>query len=278
MIFLVLAVLSSVLVSLIMRISEKHIHNNISMLAANYLMCTVLAMFFTGTMEIFPQSEGLTFCLGLGAVSGAFYLGSFMLLQWNISQNGVVLSSMFMKLGVIVPTVMSMVFFSEVPQGTQVIGIIAALAAILLINLEKGQGKAASGTSLILLLLIGGGTDAMSKVFEVLGQAELKNHFLMYTFAVALALCIAACVTQRQKVTLIELGFGLLLGIPNYFSARFLLLSLTSVPAVIAYPSYSVMTIVILALAGMALFHERLSKKHSAAMVIILGALILLNV
>lgn len=31
MIFLVLAVLSSVLVSLIMRISEKHIHNNISM-------------------------------------------------------------------------------------------------------------------------------------------------------------------------------------------------------------------------------------------------------
>ena len=136
MIFLVLAVLSSVLVSLIMRISEKHIHNNISMLAANYLMCTVLAMFFTGTMEIFPQSEGLTFCLGLGAVSGAFYLGSFMLLQWNISQNGVVLSSMFMKLGVIVPTVMSMVFFSEVPQGTQVIGIIAALAAILLINLE----------------------------------------------------------------------------------------------------------------------------------------------
>lgn len=278
MVFLVLAVLSSVLVSVIMRISEKRIRNNVSMLAANYLMCTALAAFFTGTPGVFPRSEGLAFCLGLGVISGAFYLGSFMLLQWNIAQNGVVLSSMFMKLGVVVPTVMSMAFFHEVPQGAQVIGLLAALAAILLINLEKGQGRASSGTALILLLLIGGGTDAMSKVFEVLGRAELKNHFLMYTFAVALALCIAVCAVRGQRFTPVDLGFGLLLGIPNYFSARFLLLSLTTVPAVIAYPTYSVATIVVLALAGMALFHERLSKKHRAALLIILGALILLNV
>ncbi len=277
MIFLVLAVLSSVLVSVIMRISEKRIRNNVSMLAANYLMCTALAAVFTGTLNVFPRSEGLAFCLGLGVISGAFYWGSFMLLQWNIAQNGVVLSSMFMKLGVIVPAVMSMAFFHEAPQGAQVIGLLAALAAILLINLEKGQGRASSGGALILLLLIGGGTDAMSKVFEMLGRAELKNHFLMYTFAVALALCIAACAVRGQRFTPADLGFGLLLGIPNYFSARFLLLSLTTVPAVIAYPTYSVATIVVLALAGMALFHERLSKKHRAALLIILGALILLN-
>ena len=35
MIYLILAVISSMLVSVIMRVSEKYIHNNITMLASN---------------------------------------------------------------------------------------------------------------------------------------------------------------------------------------------------------------------------------------------------
>ena len=49
MIYLILAVTSSMLVSVIMRVSEKYIHNNITMLASNYLMCSVLAAICTGT-------------------------------------------------------------------------------------------------------------------------------------------------------------------------------------------------------------------------------------
>lgn len=49
MIYLILADTSSMLVSVIMRVSEKHIHNNITMLASNYLMCSVLAAICTGT-------------------------------------------------------------------------------------------------------------------------------------------------------------------------------------------------------------------------------------
>lgn len=278
MVFLILAVVSSVLVSVIMRISEKHIHNNISMLASNYVMCTVMAAIFTGTLDFFPQTDGTALSIGLGCISGVFYLGSFVLLQRNITVNGVVLSSMFMKLGVVVPTLMSMVLFHEIPKASQQIGILAALVAILLINLEKGQGKAANSLSLILLLLIGGGTDAMAKIYEMLGNSVLENHFLLYTFAVALVLCIGVCCVKKQKLTWVDFGFGLLVGVPNYFSARFLLLSLSDVPAIIAYPTYSVATIVVLTLIGVAFFHETLSKRRQAAMLIILAALVLLNV
>ena len=141
MIYLILAVTSSMLVSVIMRVSEKHIHNNITMLASNYLMCSVLAAICTGTWNLFPVSaEGFSFSVGLGLISGLFYMGSFMLLQWNVKTNGIVLSSMFMKLGVMVPTLMAILVFGEVPKAVQVIGMIVALAAILLINLEKGSG------------------------------------------------------------------------------------------------------------------------------------------
>jgi len=49
------------------------------------------------------------------------------------------------------------------------------------------------------------------------------------------------------------------------------------VPAVIAYPSYSVSSIVLVTLGGILLFKERLSRRKMAALAIILAALVLLN-
>ena len=279
MIYLILAVISSTLVSVIMRASEKYVRNNITMLASNYFMCSALAAICTGTWNLFPISaEGFPFSVGLGLVSGVFYMGSFMLLQWNTQKNGIVLSSMFMKLGVMVPTLMAMLVFGEIPRAVQVVGMLVALAAILLINMEKGSGKAVSSMGLVFLLVAGGMTDAMSKIYEELGVSTLKNHFLLYTFMMAFALCVVVCLIKKQGVTGKDVGFGLAIGIPNFCSALFLLLSLSDVPAMIAYPTYSVATIVVVTLVGTAFFKEKLSRRQILSMLMIFAALVLLNI
>lgn len=277
MIYLMLAMLSSMLVSVCMRLSEGRAKNNISMLAMNYVMCTLLSAVYSGTGDLFPKAEGLGFALLMGVVSGALYLGSFMMLQWNIRVNGVVLPATFMKLGVIVPTILSILCFGEKPGAAQVLGIAMAIAAILLIQLEKGSARAKHALGLVMLLIAGGSTDATSKVYEELGNGQLSSHFLLYTFFVAMILCIALAVLKGQRLTVRDAAFGLLIGVPNYFSARFLLLSLSSVPAVVAYPTYSVGTIVLITLLGRALFHEKLSRRQMLAMLVILASLILLN-
>ena len=94
----------------------------------------------------------------------------------------------------------------------------------------NGGGKAASSLGLVLLLVAGGATDAMSKVYEELGVSALKNHFLLYTFMMAFALCVVVCLVKKQGVTKEDVGFGLVIGIPNFCSALFLLLSLADIP------------------------------------------------
>ena len=277
MFYLILAIASSMLVSVCMRLSEGKAKNNISMLAVNYAMCTLLSIAFAGSIDLFPGAQGLGFALLLGLVSGAMYLGSFMLLQWNIRVNGVVLPATFMKLGVLVPTLLSIVLFGETPGALQLLGMAGAVCAILLIGLDKGQSRAKSSAGLVILLLGGGLTDATSKFYEEWGVPAAENHFLLYTFAVALLLCAALALARGQRLTAADAGFGLLIGVPNYFSARFLLLSLSSVPAVAAYPTYSVGTIVLVTLLGALLFSERLSRRQAAAMGIILVSLALLN-
>ena len=118
----------------------------------------------------------------------------------------------------------------------------------------------------------------MSKIYEEAGAPALKDHFLLYIFIVAFILCILLCLLRRQRIGLKDLVFGAAIGIPNYLSSRFLLLALTDVPAVVAFPTYSVATIVLVTLAGVFCFKEKLEKRKLTALAIILAALVLLNV
>lgn len=278
MFYLILAIASSALVSIFIRLSESYVKNNVSMLCMNYLMCLFLAVGYTGVGKVFQTGAGLGTAVGLGAMNGILFLASFLLLQVNVRKNGVVLSATFMKLGVLVPTLLSVLAFHEKPELLQTIGFILALAAIVLINFEKGQGEAGFKTGLLLLLLGGGSGDAMAKVYDEIGSAKFEEQFLCVTFASALCLCFLLMVYKKQRITKADVIFGLLVGIPNYFSARFLLKAVGEVPAVVAYPTYSVATIVVISVVGMLCFKEKITKRQKTAIGIILIALVLLNI
>ncbi len=279
MLSLIFAVLSSALVSVTMRFSQARVKNNTAMLAVNYIMCLALSWWETGFVSPLSTAPGFGLTLGLGLVNGFLYLAGFVLLQVNIRKNGVVLSSTFMKLGLLVSMLVSVLFFREQPELWQWLGFGLAVAAIILINYRPDGSKAEAKWGLILALLAGGTADSMSKVFEQLGNPVLSGHFLLYTFLSAFAFCLLLCLQEKQPLPgKREWGYGLLIGIPNYFSAKFLLSALKTVPAVIVYPVCSVGTILVVTIAGVFAFRERLEKRQWLALAMILAALALLNI
>lgn len=281
MFYLLLAIVSSAFVSVAMRISTGRVKNNMTMFLSNYAVCMVLSGLF-GLQGNLPSSlEGIWFPVGIGVVSGILYLGSFMLLQTNIRRNGVVLSATFMKLGVIVPVLMAVVFFHETPGIAAIAGIALALVAIVLINQNpEGESRGNSGQfGLLLILLVAGGfTDSMSSVYEKCGDADLKDLYLLCTFTAAFLFSAVMMICKKQRLTWIDLGWGALIGVPNYFSCRFLLLALSQVPATIAFPVFNIGIIVLVTVAGVVFFREKLSRRSWAAMGLIALALILLNI
>ena len=277
MIFLFLAISCSALISITMRLSTEKVTNNVSMLAMNYLMCLCIAAGGTDVADLFPAHASLPTTLGMGAIHGILYLASFVLFQINVQQNGVVLSATFMKLGLLVPMAASILLFGETPAPPQVLGFFIAIVAIILINFDPGQSTMKFRAGLILLLLGGGCGDVMSKVFEYYGDTALSDQFLLYTFLVAFVLCTGLVIWKGEHPGRYEAVFGLLIGIPNFFSAKFLLKALDTVPAVIAYPTYSVATILVVTLIGVLLFKERLGKRQWLGLGIILVAMALLN-
>ncbi len=278
MLNLILAIISSALVALVMRTSEKYVKGNLGMTATNYVICVAMAAVYSGVDNLFPGMNGLGFTLGAGVFTGVFYLAGLLLIQINIKKNGVVLSSIFQKLGLIVQVLISIILFNERPELMQIAGILIGLVAVVLINYEKEQTAINFKLGLILILIVSGFCDGMSKVHEEMGNPALSEHFLLYTFGTALILCLLLIAVKKEKFEWKQIGFGILLGVPNYFSARFLLKALNEIPAVIAFPTFSVATIIVITLAGLLIFKEKLSKRQWVSLGLILLALVLLNI
>lgn len=278
MFYLLLAITSSVLVSIFMRLSEKHITNQMGMFMANYATCILLSTIFMNHQVNDTTPRSLMVMIGLGIVSGILYLVSFVFLKYNMTHNGIVLSSTFMKLGVLIPTMMVIVVFHELPTWTQVLGIGLSLVAIIMIHFEKEAiHESKKKIWLLVLLVLSGFTDSMANIYEQIGDINGKDGYLFVTFLTAFLLAMFFAVSRKEKISKKDLLFGILIGMPNYFSARFLLLALGKMDAVLVYPIYSVATMIVIMIAGILAFHETVSKKKLGAFALIILALYLLN-
>lgn len=278
MFFLILAILGGSALSIMMRVSEGRVQSKISMLAVNYVTCMLLCGAYMG-FDLSLGAEGSSFTLGLGMITGVFYVVSLLLMQFNIRKNGVILPSVFSRLGgLLVPLAAAICFFGEIPTVLQITGAVIAGLAIIVINTGSGKASAASIFPLLALLLSDGLSATMSTVYEKLGTSALSTQFLFYTFGTALLICLVLILKNKEGFGWQEALFGLSIGIPNFYASRCLLQALETVPAVIAYPTRGVACIVVVSLAGILLFGERLQKRQWFALAAILVAVVLLNI
>ena len=276
--YLLMAIICSSMISITMRLSSGKVKSHFSMLAANYLVCGILGASYADLSMLATKTDGIGLTVGLAALNGAMLLGGLILLQISTRKNGVVLSSLFMKLGLLVPFAVSILFFGEMPTWLQVAGFCLAVAAIVVFNLKKESDDSRFGVGLLLLLLLSGGVDAAIKTFEELGPAALSDHFLCLSFSVAFVLCMALVLAKRERLDAKALLFGAVIGIANFFSSKFVLGALTQISAVVLFPTYSVATMLVVTLSGILFFKERLSKRQWIAFGAVIVALVMLNI
>lgn len=276
--YLLLAIFCSAMISICMRLSSGKVGSHFSMLATNYFVCGVLGALYSDFSLLTAQTAGLSITMILGVLNGVILLAGLVLLQVSTRKNGFVLSSLFMKLGLLVPFVVSILFFREVPTGLQVAGFCVAVGAIVLFNLKKDSQAGRFGIGLILLLLANGSGDAIVKVFEALGPANLSNHFLCLSFSIAFLLCSGLVIWKKEQFDVKALLFGSMIGVVNFFSSKFLLGALSQLPAVVVFPTFSVAAMLVITLIGVAFFKERLSKRQWFAFGGVIAALVMLNI
>lgn len=219
----------------------------------------------------------------IGIPAGVCYFLSFIFYQKSVKANGASLSGMFGKLGILLPMVVSVVIWREIPTGIQVLGICLAISAMIYVNYSPKQGSVKQlKTSLLLWLFFTGGMAEFSnKLFQKMGQNSDKPVFLFIVFFVAFLMSFYKSRqvpdgewTSAKKDYLM----GALVGIPNLLSAVFLISALGSMPATIVFPIYSSGAIALITIGSYLFFKEAIGKKSWVALGLTMLAMILVNI
>ena len=310
MIYLLMAILSSASIALVFKALGSQGGNRYGVIIGNYLTCIVISLIMTGGPAAIVHAAPVTYLCG--AVGGLLFVLGLVFMQSSVAANGATLTSAFGKLGVMVPLAFSFLIFREQPAALQVVGIVIALAALVVINApaKDAPAKAAANATdapeasdapakaapapanttspktysfaLLALTFLGNGlADSMAKVFEQVGPRSDDRVFISLVF-IAAAMISAGLALREYRVTGApitkkELLSGVAVGVPNYFCSFFLLSSLTRLPSFLVYPIFSTGTIIAVMLVSTILFKERPTKKQLTGIAMILLALVLLN-
>ncbi len=229
----------------------------------------------------FSPAASAGWALVTGLPSGFLYFLGFIYLQKAIRESGVSLAGSFSKMGVLVPMLLAIILWNELPTGMQWIGIFLALISILLTNIDFSNPSGIFGgvrPVLLILFLTVGLSEFSNKIYQRYGVLEMKSLFLFFVFTTALLISAWKTFNRRKRIHLSHFLAGIAVGIPNYFASFFLILSLSKLKTAVVFPVYSAGTIVLLSLAGWLFFKEKLKTRERIAVVLTVSALVLVNI
>lgn len=260
--FLILTILCSTSISLILKYSDTKKGEPIVLLAGNYFVASLISLILLLIKDdsLFSIS---TFLFGI--TLGLFFVLSFFAFAKAIGYAGTGLATTSSRLSVIIPIVLSIIFYNEIPSQLHLLGFIFTILTFFLFYFSiRGNHKDGEGILKYLFLIavfIGIGiNDFAMKVFQSWRPAEEEPFFILFIFSSALIYSSAYIIIKKIKVVRHTAYWGLTLGLPNVFSTIFLLGALSILPGILVYPLINVGIIVLTTLLAFLIWKEKLNS------------------
>ncbi len=228
--------------------------------------------------DLFSKNSSIIWGVSIGLFSGILFFLGFIYYQKSVKENGVSLSGAFGKLGILVPMTLGMILWKEIPLPLQWVGIVLAIASIILVNNPFRSRTDKIRLSLLLLFLFNGLAEFSNKLFQNYTVTGYKNIFLLCVFFSAFLISFAVFRKKEIKLKREDVITGLIVGLPNFFSSFFLIMALEGIKSSVVFPVFSAGSVVMIGLGGFFIFREKLEGKDIISLIMILLALILINI
>ena len=291
MVFLILSILCSTAIVLIFRQFPHYRVNAFPAITANYLVCALCAWAVLGRFPITadsPQQLWFPYAIALGFV----LIIGFNLIAATVRTFNVTVGAVMQKMSLVLTVIYTILFYNERVNSWKVFGILAALAAIILINWPKTSEQQQRAPRVWYLYLIPFLAWIMSAAMEILlfrverltGQnADLG--FLAFLFGTAFLLGSIRLLLSRlpfgkkqtEAISWRDGGAGIILGVVNFGSIYFLLRTIgIGWEGSVVFPVNNVSIIALAALAAYLFFNEKLGKINIIGLAMAMAAIILI--
>lgn len=284
MLYLLLAIACSVLLGFIFKLFARFGVNGFQAIVFNYFTCFCCGWLHLGRFPLSGEDFDAPW-MPYALILGLIFVSGFNMAEQTVRHFGVTIGQIMQKMSILITVPFAILAYQESAGWVKILGLVLALASIILVNWsfgKKGQAEptlsAQSRTNALANTAHGYwwiplATWLLAGLLEVLlvrvqkeGYADMSDPtFIITIFGMAgctgLSVAMAGWFTKRLLFSWKDLLAGLVLGIPNYGSMLFMLFALNSgLEGSFVFPVANVGIIVVTTLGAVTLFQERLTR------------------
>lgn len=281
-IFIVASSFCSVLIAHLLKVTEFKKLSTTKVLTVNYVIASLVAFLSPmGGAEFDFSISNAWPALLLAVIVGFIFIANFFIYSKSVSKNGVGISVAAMRMSLLIPVLLSTFWYMELMSARQWTGFVTVIVALFLLlpNKRTMLREPKSAAWLLVLLFLGTGLgDGSLKIFEVDYSSYLtKEQFMGTVFLSATIVGFGAVLINGNfRFSKQELGMGILVGIPNLYSAIFLIEALELMNGAIAYSVVNTLTVLGATLLGMIRWGDIIAPAQWAGIVATLFSILLL--
>ncbi len=228
MLYLIGSIILTSYLTIFFKIVEKLRLDNFQVIVFNYITCVITGSLVNGHFPVTVSNMNQDW-FKWAVIMGLMFISLFNLIAFTAQKSGVAVTSVANKLSMVIPFLFSIFLYNEPVTSFKLLGILLALAAVLLTCWPKQSlADKKKGNALVwilpAILFIGSGLlDSLIKFVEHnYLNGNNNNDYLVTAFASAGAigtvLLIYKYITKQLTFSIKALLMGIALGIPNYFS------------------------------------------------------------
>lgn len=267
--FILLSSACSVFIAHLLKVTEHRGMSTVRVLTVNYLVAAIIAFLTASPLSSEVRVAELLPAGLLAVVVGVIFIANFFIYSKSVHHNGVGISVAAMRISLILPVLLSVVWYLELLSPLQWfgVGLVFLTLFLLLPNKRKMLKEPFSAAWLLVLLFIGTGIgDGSLKVYEAEFTGLItKQQFMGMVFLTAFIVGLSVVLLRRRTgFTRRDWLMGAAIGIPNLYSAIFLIEALERMNGAVVYSSVNVLTVLGGTLLGVFRWSDRLTRLQIA--------------
>ena len=286
MIYLLLSILSSSVIFITFKITERFKTNLIKLITVNYLVAAILGFSFNrhpiSILNVLT-SNWLPYAL----LIGFSFILMFFLIGYSTRLSGVAVTSIAGKLSMVIPILFSILYFAEKTTVLKISGLILATIAVVLTSYRPiDKAKNFKLIVIPIAIFLGSGiTDSIVKyaqTYHVGNNMSLLFSAVVFLAALLLGLLFILVKPKSisKNISIAELIGGTILGIANFGSLYFFILALNNskLDSSVVFGLNNICIVLFSIFIGLVFFKEKFSRVNFAGVsMAIVAILILMN-
>lgn len=275
MLNLIVLICANVIMIFIMKKSDESNTDSRRTLFINY----VTAFILSSISFLLKYKIELNYSLFLLAIVNGILMAICMILQKkSIIENGAGISIIYNRLGIIIPTVFSVVFLSEAPKYTNILGIVLSVIAIILSYNKTNEQKIIKYKYLFSILIFGGLIDFNYKLVTSFWGSRYIGQYILFSFGVAVVVMGISLCKEKIEIRKQDIKYGMSIGVANYCITWGVIHATLVLPSYTVFPVYSGCVIFLVNLIEWTFFKAKHTIKDAITMIIIFLSVLLINV